>query len=148
MMELGSIFEGLSIPFGLITAFLGYLLGNKTKIYEEKITIYSELMYLLEDVLNIRKLSVEETTKLYTELNKLIAKSYFFTNKIVYQQLLDFIKSFEEYGKNNSVGTSRVLYEAKTLAEVLKIDSQVFRVLTKTKVLQLKDRFIKEGGNQ
>ncbi|WP_161497717.1 hypothetical protein, partial [Streptococcus suis] len=65
-----------------------------------------------------------------------------------YQQLLDFIKSFEEYGKNNSVGTSRVLYEAKTLAEVLKIDSQVFRVLTKTKVLQLKDRFIKEGGNQ
>ncbi|HEL1773467.1 hypothetical protein [Streptococcus suis] len=147
-MELGSIFEGLSIPFGLITAFLGYLLGNKTKIYEEKITIYSELMYLLEDVLNIRKLSVEETTKLYTELNKLIAKSYFFTNKIVYQQLLDFIKSFEEYGKNNSVGTSRVLYEAKTLAEVLKIDSQVFRVLTKTKVLQLKDRFIKEGGNQ
>ena len=105
-------------------------------------------MYLLDDVLNIRKLSVEETTKLYTELNKLIAKSYFFTNKIVYQQLLDFIKSFEEYGNNKSVGTSRVLYEAKTLAEVLKIDSQAFRVLTKTKVLRLKDRFHKEGGNQ
>ncbi|MEG3308792.1 hypothetical protein RFL04_06535 [Streptococcus suis] len=147
-MELGSVFEWLSLPFGFITAFLGYLSGKKTRLYEEKITIYSEFMYLLEDVLNIGELSEKETVKLYTEFNKLIAKSYFFTNKIVYQQLLDFIKSFEEYGKNNSVGTSRVLYEAKTLAEVLKIDSQVFRVLTKTKVLQLKDRFIKEGGNQ
>lgn len=142
-MELGSVFEGLSIPFGFITAFLGYLLGKKTRLYEEKITIYSELMYLLEDILNIGKLSKEDVIKIYNELNKLIAKSYFFTNKIVYQQLLDFIKSFEEYGKNNSVGTSRVLYEAKTLAEVLKIDSQVFRILTKTKVLQLKDKFQK-----
>ncbi|HEM2795553.1 TPA: hypothetical protein U2D50_001429 [Streptococcus suis] len=147
-MELGNLFEGLSILFGLITAFLAFLLGKQTRLYEEKITIYSELMYLLEDILNIGKLSKEDVIKIYNELNKLIAKSYFFTNKIVYQQLLDFIKSFEEYGKNNSVGTSRVLYEAKTLAEVLKIDSQVFRVLTKTKVLQLKDRFNKEGGNQ
>ncbi|CYV19096.1 hypothetical protein [Streptococcus suis] len=147
-MEIGNLFEGLSILFGLITAFLAFLLGKQTRLYEEKITIYSELMYLLEDILNIGKLSKEDVIKIYNELNKLIAKSYFFTNKIVYQQLLDFIKSFEEYGKNNSVGTSRVLYEAKTLAEVLKIDSQVFRVLTKTKVLQLKDRFIKEGGNQ
>ncbi|HEL1592956.1 TPA: hypothetical protein TXL33_001410 [Streptococcus suis] len=147
-MEIGNLFEGLSILFGLITAFLAFLLGKQTRLYEEKITIYSELMYLLEDILNIGKLSKEDVIKIYNELNKLIAKSYFFTNKIVYQQLLDFIKSFEEYGKNNSVGTSRVLYEAKTLAEVLKIDSQVFRVLTKTKVLQLKDRFSKEGGNQ
>ncbi|HEL1661411.1 TPA: hypothetical protein TXN53_000941 [Streptococcus suis] len=147
-MEIGNLFEGLSILFGLITAFLAFLLGKQTRLYEEKITIYSELMYLLEDILNIGKLSKEDVIKIYNELNKLIAKSYFFTNKIVYQQLLDFIKSFEEYGKNNSVGTSRVLYEAKTLAEVLKIDSQVFRVLTKTKVLQLKDRFNKEGGNQ
>lgn len=147
-MEIGNLFEGLSILFGLITAFLAFLLGKQTRLYEEKITIYSELMYLLEDILNIGKLSKEDVIKIYNELNKLIAKSYFFTNKIVYQQLLDFIKSFEEYGKNNSVGTSRVLYEAKTLAEILKIDSQVFRVLTKTKVLQLKDRFNKEGGNQ
>lgn len=143
-MELGSVFEGSSIPFGLITALLGYLLGNKTKFYEEKITIYSELVYLLDDVLNIRKLSVEETTKLYTELNKLIAKSYFFTNKIVYQQLLDFIKSFEEYGNNKSVGTSRVFCEVKTLVEVLKLDSKTFGVLTRGKVLRLKDRFHKE----
>ncbi|BCP59939.1 hypothetical protein [Streptococcus parasuis] len=147
-MEIGNLFEGLSILFGLITAFLAFVLGKQTRLYEEKITIYSELMYLLEDILNIGKLSKEDVIKIYNELNKLIAKSYFFTNKIVYQQLLDFIKSFEEYQNNKSIGTKRVLYETKTLVEVLKIDGKIFRVLTRCKVLRLKDRFQKEGGNQ